>query len=584
MADERTLPIPSEHREFIIKVDGEEVARSQQLLAAYVTKAVNKISAARLVYLDGSASSSDFPLSNAATFVPGQEIEVLAGTTDEPVSIFKGIVIRQSIKVRGHTAPQLIVECRHKAVRLSVGRKSAYFLDQTDSDIVSTLLGNMIVDGARAPDVEDTSVSYEQQVQYDCTDWDFLLMRAEANSQFVFTNSDTVEVIKPDFTSKPVCTLQFGATVLELDAEIDARRQYSAVTGASWDPAQQDVFEKEATDPELSTPGNLMASDLAEVIGLDSLELHHASVTDEEAQAWADSEWLRSQMSRVSGRVKCEGIATINPGDLVTLAGVGDRFNGNVFVTGVRQDFDTVQGWKTHIQFGSVDKKLADDQDVSAPKASALIPGISGLQIGVVVSNEDPTGEYRVRVRMPLVSMDDDGTWARVASLDAGDERGFVFRPEIDDEVVLGFLNDDPRDAVILGMLHSSAKAAPLEGSDDNNEKIFQSRSKMKLYFNDDTKVMELETPGGNKISLSEEDKAINITDQNGNKIEMTRDGISIESVKALTLKCGTEMTMESGTSFNAKGGTALKLQGTSSAELSSTATTTMKGSLVQIN
>ena len=39
-------------------------------------------------------------------------------------------------------------------------------------------------------------------------------------------------------------------------------------------------------------------------------------------------------------------------------------------------------------------------------------------------------------------------------------------------------------------MLHSSAKAAPLEGSDDNHEKIYQSRSKMKLYFNDDTKVL----------------------------------------------------------------------------------------------
>ena len=99
------------------------------------------------------------------------------------------------------------------------------------------------------------------------------------------------------------------------------------------------------------------------------------------------------------------------------------------------------------------------------------------MQIGIVVSNEDPDGEHRVRVRMPLVSADEDGTWARVAVLDAGDERGFFFRPEVGDEVVLGFLSDDPRQAVILGMLHSSAKAAPLQGSDDNHEKVFQSRS-----------------------------------------------------------------------------------------------------------
>src|SRR5216110_289746 len=100
MADARTLPIAAEHREFTVKVDGTAVERSHQLLAAYINKAVNKLSSARLVYLDGSASASDFPLSNAGTFVPGKELEILAGTGNNPVSLFKGIVIRQSLKVR----------------------------------------------------------------------------------------------------------------------------------------------------------------------------------------------------------------------------------------------------------------------------------------------------------------------------------------------------------------------------------------------------------------------------------------------------------------------------------------------------
>jgi Rhs element Vgr protein len=470
-----------------------------------------------------------------------------------------------------------VIECRHKAVRLTVGRKGAYFFDQKDSDIISTLLDNASVDA----DVEATTV---QQVQYYCTDWDFLLTRAESNGRLVLTNADKVEVKKPVFSGAAACTLQFGATILEMDAEIDARLQYSAVKSISWDPAQQSVLEKDAADPGVSGPGNLQTTDLAAAIALDHLELQHAAVTEEEAQAWADSEWLRSQMSRVSGRIKCEGIGIVSPGNLVTLAGVGDRYNGNVFVTGVRHDFDLVQGWKTHIQFGSIEGRLADDNGVSAPKASALLPGVNGLQIGVVVSNEDPDGEHRVRVRMPLVSEDEDGTWARVASLDAGDNRGFFFRPEIGDEVVLGFLNDDPRQAVILGMLHSSAKAAPLEGSEDNHEKVYQSRSKMRLYFNDDKRVMQFETPAGNKITLSEKDKAIKMEDQNGNKIEMTPDGIKIESSKALQLKAGAEVKMESGTSFSAKGGTQLKLEGTSSAEISSTATTKVKGSLVELN
>ena len=70
------------------------------------------------------------------------------------------------------------MECRHRAVKLTVGRRNAYFFDQTDSDIITALLQNA---GIADPDVETTSVSHHHMVQYNATDWDFLLLRAEAN-------------------------------------------------------------------------------------------------------------------------------------------------------------------------------------------------------------------------------------------------------------------------------------------------------------------------------------------------------------------------------------------------------------------
>ena len=139
---------------------------------------------------------------------------------------------------------------------------------------------------------------------------------------------------------------------------------------------------------------------------------------------------------------------------------------------------------------------LAQDTSVAAPAAAALLPGVNGLQVGVVVSNEDPEGEDRVRVVLPLVDKRAEGAWARVAALDAGHNRGFFFRPELGDEVVVGFFNDDPRQAVILGMLPSSAKPAPLQGSDDNHEKLYQSRAGMRWYLNDDRKIMAVGNPG----------------------------------------------------------------------------------------
>ncbi|MBL1179240.1 type VI secretion system tip protein VgrG [Pantanalinema sp. GBBB05] len=580
MPEARTLPIPIEHREFTVKVDGTAIEREHQLLAVYIIKAANKIASAKLVYLDGAAASSDFPLSNTDRFIPGQAVEILAGAGDAPISLFQGIVVRQSLKIRDHTAPQLVVECRHAAVKLTVARNSAYFFDQTDSEMMETLLER----GNIPAEIEDTTVRYQQQVQYDATDWDFLLTRAEANGKLVFTNDDRVTVKAPALAGSPVCTLQFGATILELDAAIEARHQYSAVTSFTWDASQQRLLDKAAEDVQFTPPGNLSREDLANVVGLNHYPLRHIALQADEAQTWANAQWLKSALGQVSGRIKCEGISTIHPGDTISLSGVGDRYSGKVYVTGVRQDFDLVQGWKTHIQFGSVENWFAADPSISAPKAAALLPGMNGLQIGIVTSNEDPDGEYRVRVRMPLVNDGEEGTWARIATLDAGKERGTFFRPEIGDEVILGCLNDDPRQAVILGMVHSSANPAPVEASDANPEKLFQSRSKLKLYFNDEKKVMQLATPAGNKMILSEDEQAIVLQDQHNNKIVMNQDGITIESSQAIGLKAGTEITVESGTALNLQGGTQLKLEGTSGVELTSTAITKVKGSLIQLN
>ena len=580
MPDTRTLPTPAQHREFTVKVNGNAISRDYQLLGAYVRKAVNKIAAARLIFVDGNAAQGNFPASNGDLFVPGQPIEVVAGSGDDPVSIFQGIVISQGLKVRENSAPQLIVECRHEAVKLTVGRKNAYYVDQTDSDIISSLLETVGLAG----EVDATLVTHPHQVQYAATHWDFLLSRAEANGQLVLTNGATVDVKAPDLGQDPVFTLQYGATILELDTSLDARAQYSAVKGVTWDAAQQSRVEIDGEDPAIDSLGNLTPADLADAIGLDSYDLGSGAISEAEAQSWADAQWLKAQLSKVAGRVKCDGIATVNPGDVVDLSGAGDRHSGNALVTGVHQAFDLVQGWKTHVQFGGLEDWLADrDRRVSAPPAGALLPGVNGLQIGVVVSNEDPDGEYRVQVRMPLVDDQEDGTWARVASLDAGENRGFFFRPEVGDEVVLGFLNDDPRQAVILGMLHSSAKPAPLEGTDDNPEKIYQSRSQLKLSFNDETQVIQLDTPAGNRIVLSDDDQGITLEDQSGNKIALTPDGIVIESAQAVQINAGTELTLASATDLTATGGTALTLEGTASADLSSTGITSVSGAQVQL-
>lgn len=578
MPAERTLPIAAEHREFTVKVNGQALPREHALQAASITSAVNRIASARLSFADGAAGAGDFALSSQDLFTPGAAVEILAGAGADPALVFKGIVTGQRLKVREASPSTLVIDCRHAAGRLTLVRRSANFFDQSDAEAIDSLLGAAAVPG----EVEGTSVRHPQLVQHDCTDWDFINARAAANGLLVFTRGAELALRKPALAAA-VAELRFGATLLAFDAEVDARLQTSALQVLSWAAADQAVTTTEAPSPSFQPPGNFDPDALAEGAGSAAQVHRHAALDEAEASALGSALWQQARLDLATGRMQCAGIATVLPGDTVTLSGVGARFSGDVLVTGVRQEYDTTQGWKSHLQFGGTAPDPALRERLQRHRTAALLAPVAGLQAGVVTDNEDPAGEFRVRVRLPLVVDGDDGVWARVASLDAGADRGFFFRPEVGDEVLVGFLDDDPRQPVLLGMLHSSALAAPLPPSNDNHHKGYKSRSGIELMFDDDKRVLTLRTPGGNTLVLDDDAQGITLQDQNGNKIVLGPDGIALESRKALSLKSGTEGRFEGGTSVDLKAGTALTCEGTASHDIKSGGMVKLAGAAIQL-
>jgi phage baseplate assembly protein gpV len=79
---------------------------------------------------------------------------------------------------------------------------------------------------------------------------------------------------------------------------------------------------------------------------------------------------------------------------------------------------------------------------------------------GIVSDNLDLSGEGRVKVRVP--SMPGFEPWARVASVGAGGSRGFCWIPQVDDEVLLAFAQNDASTAYVLGGLWSTQDRPPL--------------------------------------------------------------------------------------------------------------------------
>jgi Rhs element Vgr protein len=582
MSNERIIPSdqPKSVCTFTILSEGNAVPSAWHVLSIVVYKEVNRIPSATLILLDGDAASETFEISNSAGFQPGKKIEIKAGWVSNEETIFKGIVVKQSIKVRNSNSV-LIVECRDEALKMTIAPKSKYYKEKKDSDIFEELIGSYSL----AKEVEATQLQHKEVVQYNSTDWDFMLCRADVNGKFVIADDGKITVKKPGVNASPELTVQYGSTVLDLDAEIDARLQLPGIKAAAWNYSEQELLDSvEGAEPAVPQAGNLSAGDLKVVSSPDSpVMIHSGKITEAELQQWADARLQKNRLAKIRGRVKVEGFAKIKPGKILQINGVGERFEGKVLVTGIRHQIEN-GSWTTNIQFGTNSEWFAETFNVQQPLAGGMVPAIRGLQIGVVTKLEsDPDGEDRIMVRLPVMHKSDDGIWCRVASLDAGKERGFFFRPEISDEVIVGFIDDDPRHAVVLGMLNSSKMPAHTQAKDTNHIKGYVSREKMKWMFDEEKKIITVETPGGNKIVISDEDKGIALTDQNGNSIVMNNEGIKIESAKDMSVKASNDLKAE-GLNTEVKAGAQIKVKGEAGAEYSSGGNTNVKGAIVNIN
>jgi Rhs element Vgr protein len=582
MSDDSLIPTPapSDLVSFKILIGGNEIDGAYRVLSVDVMKIYNRISTAKIILFDGDTAEEDFKISNTEDFKPGNEVEILAGYHSDEKTIFKGIIIKHGIRAKKDKASQLVVEAKDISVKLTVGRKSAYFYDVSDSEIIEDICKKLSI----TADVESTSTKHKEMVQNYVTDWDFIVSRAEVNGLPVLTDDNKLIIKKINTKAAPVLTVTYGATLIEFEAEMDARTQYPAVKSFSWNYKEQAILDSEASDSSVKECGNITSTELSDVIGLSDYSLKHSGkIIDGELKSWSDAALLKSKLSKIRGRAKFQGFADVKPGSIVELKGVGDRFNGNVLISGIRHSI--AEGvWETDIQFGMNNEWFYKNEDIVEKTASGLLPGINGLQIGVVVQLEsDPDGEDRIQVRIPIIDAQEVGTWARVSTLDAGDTRGSFFRPEIGDEVVIGFINDDPRDAIVLGMLNSSAKPAPLQAADDNFQKGFFTKNKMKLLFDDEKKSVTIETPAGKSIVIDDDAGTITAKDENNNKIEMSSDGIMIESAADLKIKATGDVTIE-GTNVSSKASAQLKAEGSAGAELSSGASAVVKGSIVQIN
>lgn len=589
---------------FTITANGTVVDDLFPILSIEVFHEINRISYAEITIRDGTTSKAstgvigDFPASDSNYFVPGSPLTITAGYgSSAEQSIFSGIIVKQSIQAT-ENGFKLIVTAKHTAIKMTITKKDAVFMEQTDSAIMTTVTGN---NGVSAT-VTSTSAVNELVFQKFSTDWDFLLARAEFNG-FVVTPGDTQLTIGPPaVTGSPAVEVTFGESLIHFNAELSAEKQVPSVTATAWDPQTQTMLQSVAVEPGVNAQGSITGESMGTVLQQTGVLLvTNSPLVQENLQIWANSALLRARLQSIRGRVSFMGNAAALPNTLIAITGCGSRFDGNAYVTAVTHTLKDGK-WTSTAKFGLDPKPIFEKENFSYAPSNGQLPAIQGLQLGEVVAiSQDPGAEYRVQVKLASNAEGQTGTWARLSTFYATAAAGAFFYPEVGDEVVVGFLENDPRFPVIMGTLYSKLKTPPVTPADNNNYiKALYTKSLMKITFDDQNKILSIITPAGNTITLSDQATQIEIKDQNSNSVTLSSSGIAITSASNIEIKANGTISMNApqGITIESPAGTvgvsalnisntataAITCSGNTSAELSSSAATIIQGGVVMIN
>jgi len=570
----------------VVKVDGSELPGKFQLYSVDITKEINKIPWANIVFVDGSVQKQAFEINAEANLKPGKVVEVLAAFgTETPASIFKGIITKLAARLKNGRSFTYI-ECKDKAIKMTLDRHNAVFVKKKDDAIIKAVTGNAGVTGK----VDATTYEHPFIYQFDATDWDFMRLRAEANGLIAIANDNLVDVKEPA-TAGEVVELNYGKDILELDIQVDGRSQISAAKASAWNIQNQSMTEI-AGSASISETGDLTTDALAGDFSLGTHCLNHAgTLNDAELTAWGKAQLLRHKWSKITGKVQCHGFAGVKHGDTLKIGAISARYNGTLLVSGVSHNI--INGnWTTTLQIGLTPLSFAESGIYNGQPAGGLLAPVYGLQVGKVTKIiEDPDSQERIELTLPAIDSAEK-IWARKVYTYAGATRGICFRPEVGDEVIVGFLHSDARFPVILGSLYSSVAAPPLPAAEKNFEKGIFSKEGIKILFNDEKKVLIIQTPGGQIVTLDDENKLIELKDSNGNIIKTNDAGITIDSCKDVNINAkgkinlttsagdvtikGVNVKNEASAKFEAKGNAGI--------DVNTSAILTLKGSMTKIN
>ena len=465
----------------------------------------------------------------------GESIVVKAANTP----IFVGVVTNVQLHREGSDFGCIIVSGYSATYRMETAHSCFSWNDRTIGDVVKKLCEQAKVQLELNPAFKETK---DFICQYEESDFDFIRRLAHQYQEWMYFDGTKLIFGKPRKLADPI-RLEYGTTLSSLDIGLQtlarSEQVFSYHSGAD--------REMQRMTPDLAYGHDKLAGEAFRA----SLGMFSKPARQHALPRISNETELVNYMGRKQAAETAEThyitaesqVPTLRVGSVVSLyssflkrvGNLSEESLGNFIIIEITHEVSQGSYYKNRFKAIPATIKALPSPKVRMPLAET--------QMATVLSNADPEGKGRVRVRMNWQTDGMQTSWVRVMTPDGGSSsdvksnRGFVFIPEVGDQVLLGFRHGDPARPYVMGSLFNGTTGNG--GGSNNSIKSLKTRSGISVILNDDNKSLAIKDAGGSSIHL----------DGNGNILINAPKNIQFHAGNDMSLMVGHDLQVNVGNS-----------------------------------
>lgn len=396
------------------------------------------------------------------------------------------------------------------------------------------------------------------------------VMQTTSNTEFIsqiarrlgmdWSVNDTKLTVKPRAAGTKV-ELEFGEQLRRFSARYTATEQPATVEVHGWDPATKKKLMATDTSSQSSPASDVTverSSRSASANGRTATSWASPLASEAEGELVAKGHARRMASGDLTGRGESTGEPRIVPGVSCDISGIDGDWNGTYYVTSAEHVYHRDDPYLTRFTVGSYESSSL--VDLMGTSGGSNVRFGQGVTIGIVTNNSNTDQNHgEVKLKFPYLADEVESRWARIATIGAGENRGMMFMPEVNDEVLVAFEHGDVTRPYVIGSVWNGTDTPPLtRESDDLAKRTIVSKLGHKLTFfdgsADNKKNVTIELADG-KTKLHLGHDKIEIIANDGKPIEVKND-------KAKVVLMGNGDVRIEGENVTIKAAKDLKLEG----------------------